>query len=254
MRYFCRLSYNGTDYCGWQHQPGQHTVQDTIEHAFNTFFRQSVQVTGCGRTDTGVHARDYILHFDLSFDFKPEYLKNLNAILPTDIVLHEVFPVRTDAHARFDAYSRSYVYYIEGRKNPFTLPFSFQYYHFEKLDPGGMQQAAAMLTEFKDFTSFCKTNSGVEKKHCIITESRWVFDAANQKAEFHITANRFLRGMVRLTVGMCLNVGAGKLSLDVVQNCLVHQKPLPTQWSVPAAGLFLENIKYNDDIVLNPGA
>lgn len=250
MRYFCRLSYDGTNYCGWQHQPGQASVQDTIEHALSTFFRVQTPVTGCGRTDTGVHARNYFIHFDLDTVFRQDFIKNLNAILPKDIVLHEVIAVKDDAHARYDAYSRSYVYYLESSKNPFSLPYSFQYYHFHLADRELMQQAAELLTHYSDFTSFCKTNSGVDKKLCTVTNSCWKFDDATGKATFHITANRFLRGMVRLIVGMCLNVGTGKLSLDTVTDCLESQVPLPVQWSVPAAGLFLDEIKYPDEIFL----
>lgn len=251
MRYFCRLSYDGTKFYGWQHQPDRPNVQDTIERAFKTFYRQAIAVTGCGRTDTGVHARNYFLHFDMDTVFNQDDLKGLNAILPKSIVFHEIFRVKDTAHARYDAYSRSYSYYFEGKKDPFTIPFSFQYYQLHQLDQNLMQQAAALLLEFSDFSSFCKTNSGVEQKTCTITESRWVFVEDNLSAQFHITANRFLRGMVRLIVGMCMNVGAGKLSLDTVRNCLKQKIPMPVQWSVPASGLFLEQIKYPDEIYLS---
>jgi tRNA pseudouridine38-40 synthase len=248
MRYFCRLSYDGTKFYGWQHQPDRPNVQDAIEKALYTFYRVKIPVTGCGRTDTGVHARDYYLHFDLNQDYLPDELKGLNALLPKSIVLHEIFQVANDAHSRYNAFSRSYVYYIEGTKNPFTLPYSFQYYQLHTLDFELMQKAAALLLNYDDFSSFCKTHSGVDQKTCKITEAFWVFDDIHKKAEFHITANRFLRGMVRLVVGMCLNVGAGKLSLKQVNEHLTKKEPMPTQWSVVANGLFLEKVLYPPEI------
>ena len=251
MRYFCRLSYDGSKFYGWQHQPDRPNVQDAIERSLKTFYRLPIAVTGCGRTDTGVHAKDYMLHFDLEEAFKPDDLRGLNAILPKSIVLHQIFQVPEDAHARYAAYSRSYTYYIESKKNPFTLAFSYQYYAFKLLDRKAMQEAASLLKNYSDFTSFCKTNSGVLQKTCTITESFWEFDEKNETAKFHITANRFLRGMVRLIVGMCMNVGAGKLSIETVKSCLEKNLPMPTQWSVPASGLFLEQVLYPEDVLKN---
>lgn len=251
MRYFCRLSYDGTKFYGWQHQPDRPNVQDTIERAFKTFYRQTIAVTGCGRTDTGVHARDYMLHFDMDLAYKSDDLKGLNAILPKSIVFHEIFEVPEKAHARYDAYSRSYVYYIEGNKDPFSIPYSFQYYQLHNMNHDLMQAAAEVLKDYTDFSSFCKTHSGTAQKNCTISESKWVFDEARNNAEFHITANRFLRGMVRLIVGMCMNVGAGKLSIAKVRECLEKLEPMPVQWSVPAAGLFLEKVRYPSEIIPN---
>ncbi len=244
MRYFCRLAFDGSKYKGWQHQKNAKTVQDTITEAISTYLRKPTEITGCGRTDTGVHASNYYIHFDSDQDLSIQDISHLNAILPSDIVIYEIIEVTKQSHARFDAYERTYHYYIESGKNPFNRPYCFSYYPFTNIDKGLLDESAGLLMEYEDFSTFCKTHSGAKTKMCKITKSEWHFDENGHKAYYTITANRFLRGMVRLIVGMCINVGLKKISLEEVKSSLKENRPLSSPWSVPPAGLFLTNIKY----------
>lgn len=248
-RYFIRLSYCGSAYNGWQSQPHPRTVtiQDTIESVLSTLLRQKITIVGCGRTDTGVHAKDYIAHFDIDIDIDREKLVyKSNKLLPKDIAIHEILTVRSDAHARFDAISRSYQYNLHTAKSPFE-PFSF-YYIYERPNLEKLNTAAGLLLNYTDFTSFCKLHSDVKTMHCKLTQSHWVQDG--DKFMYQVTSDRFLRGMIRLIVGMCLNVSRGKLNLDTVKHTLETQSKLPLEWSVPAEGLILTDIKYAPEIRL----
>lgn len=243
-RYFIRLSYNGSNYNGWQNQsPGKGiSIQSKIEEALSILCRKSTELTGCGRTDAGVHARDYFAHFDgpQSID-KSEWIMKLNKMLPKDIAIHDIMTVHPEAHARFDAISRSYEYHLHTQKSPF-LPYSF-YYTYGSLDHEILNSAAALLMEYKDFATFCKTHTDVKTTLCRITESRWE-QTDDHKWIYQITADRFLRGMVRLIVGMCLNVSRGKISIEQVRKSLKEGTRTGQDWSVPAEGLFLCRIAY----------
>lgn len=248
MRYFSELAYNGTNYFGWQKQPEQNTLQETLEHAFSTILRTPIEITGCGRTDTGVHASQYFIHFDFEGDFPKGFLNRINKFLPSDISIKNIFEVHSEAHARFDAFHRSYEYHLSFFKNPFQINTSYHFPFAHQLDFEKMNRAASILLEFEEFFPFCKTNSDVKTMKCEMKRAEWILDEKNQKAVFHISANRFLRGMVRLIVGMCLNVGLGKIDLEEVRNALKNQTRLSKSLSVPPQGLFLTEIKYPFDL------
>lgn len=244
MRYFLTLSYRGTRYAGWQIQPGDPSVQETLETALSTIFRQPIGLTGCGRTDAGVHARYYVAHADLPEPLPLSLLYSLNSLLPDDIAVYSVVQVPATAHARFDALERSYVYTIALRKDPFATETAWLFPKGERLDLGRMQEAAGLLLRYQAFFPFCKTHSGVEHYACSLTASRWVSVPEEQRLEFHISANRFLRGMVRLVVGACVQVGQGKLEVEDIRNALDAQAMLKKSWSVPPQGLALTGVKY----------
>ena len=242
-RYFIRLSYNGTAYNGWQSQPhkGTKTVQTTLDDAISTLLRSQVNLVGCGRTDTGVHAMDYFAHFDIEKKIKVDELTyKVNKLLPGDIAVQKFILVSDQAHTRFDAISRSYQYHLHTQKSPFNTN-SF-YYKYDTPDIEILNQAAKILFDYSDFATFCKLKSDVLTTECSILESYWVKDG--DKYTYYIKADRFLRGMIRLVVGMCLNVSRGKLKLDEVKKALESKTRTGHDWSVPPEGLFLYDIRY----------
>jgi len=244
MRYFLHLSYNGTRFSGWQIQPNAPSVQEAIEGALSILFNQYIHVIGCGRTDAGVHARDYYAHFDVD---KPlDHLAyKMNRILSQDINIKSADIVDDELHARFDAQSRSYVYRITGEKDPFRYEWVTVLAKFDKLDREKMQQAAQLLLNYDDFFPFCKTGGDNKTTICHLTRSEWVFLPEKREMAFHISADRFLRGMVRLIVGMCLNVGLGKITIDQVQLALDNKTRVDKSLSAPANGLALNKITYS---------
>jgi tRNA pseudouridine38-40 synthase len=243
MRFRLVCSYLGTHFSGWQKQPGDKTVQQAVEEAISTILREPVEVTGCGRTDAGVHAKNYVAHFDANLDSLPSTaLYQVNAILPFDIAIHSIEPTQGDFHARFDAKERTYRYYLHFEKDPFVQAQSFYFpfkrdINFELLDA-----AAQLLKEYEQFKPFCKTGSDVDHYIVYLKEAKW--EMQDNRAVFTIRANRFLRGMVRLVVGTTLNVAMGKISLLELKQCMDTQSQIPKAWSVPAEGLFLEQIQY----------
>jgi tRNA pseudouridine38-40 synthase len=243
MRWKIHLSYLGTAYCGWQRQPGDPSVQQTLEEAFSLILRQHVEIVGCGRTDTGVHARNYVAHADIQ-DIEPtdKVLYQLNAVLPHDIALQSIEETGANFHARFDAVERHYQYFLHFYKDPFARNQSHYFQHHTDINQVAMQEAASMLLMYQHFQPFCKTGSDADHFKCNLTESRWTFDMDH--AVYSIKANRFLRGMVRLVVGACLNVGLGKITVDQLNESMDLQTLIPHAWSVPAEGLFLENVTY----------
>ncbi|MCU0348784.1 MAG: tRNA pseudouridine(38-40) synthase TruA [Saprospiraceae bacterium] len=249
MRYFSELAYRGTNFNGWQRQPNAPSVQQAIEEAMATILGSPIEVVGCGRTDTGVHASQYFLHFDLEGGFPKEFLRRLNKLLPPDIAIRSIFEVAPDAHARFGAVRRSYEYHIVLDKNPFGADTTWHFPFFDKLDLEKTQAAAALLLGYGEFQPFCKSNTDVHTMECTLFRSEWVHDKAGRRLVFHISANRFLRGMVRLIVGMCLNVGLDKVGLDEVRHALDQQVLLKKSWSVPPAGLFLTEVAYEGQLV-----
>ena len=242
MRYFLELAYNGTRLCGWQRQPNAPSVQERIEDAFTLILRQPIELMGCGRTDTGVHARYYVAHFDFEGDFPKSFLQRANKMVGQDIALMKLSVVPDQAHVRFDAYSRSYEYHISFVKNPFTTETAWFFSLPTSLDTHAMQKAAEILRGYEDFTPFCKTNSDAKTMKCQLSRAEWVFEG--DQAVFYISANRFLRGMVRLIVGACVNVGLGQMSLDDLKKAMDEQSPLIKSYSVPPTGLFLTEVKY----------
>lgn len=244
MRYFSELAYKGTNYHGWQRQPNAPSVQQAIEEAMAIILGRPLEVVGCGRTDAGVHASQYFLHFDLDAELPPEFLRRLNKLLPDDIAFRSVYEVKPEAHARFDAVSRSYEYRIVFDKSPFEEDMAWHFPFVDKLNYGLMQTAAALLLRYSEFQPFCKSNTDVQTMACSLHHADWDFDDAGRRLVFRISANRFLRGMVRLIVGMSINVGLGKLELEAVKEALDRQVLLGRSWSVPPDGLFLTQVKY----------
>ena len=242
MRYFLELAYNGTRFCGWQRQPNAPSVQERIESVFSLILRQPTELLGCGRTDTGVHASYYVAHFDFDKIFPDNFLDRVNKMLGNDIVLKTLKPVAPDAHARFDATLRSYEYHITAVKNPFAAETEWHFMMYNKLDFDKIQEAAKLLREYDNFAPFCKTHSDAKTMQCQIYRSEWVF--TENKAVFYISANRFLRGMVRLIVGACINIGLGQMTLGDLKQALDEQTPLKKSSSVPPTGLFLTEVKY----------
>jgi tRNA pseudouridine38-40 synthase len=244
MRYFLKLSYLGKNYNGWQIQPNAPSVQAEIEQALSKILRTPIEIIGCGRTDTGVHASEYYAHFDIENDLPTYFLSSLNKLLPNDIAIHRVIAVTDDAHTRFDATRRSYQYHLTGEKNPFQTDIATPIFNFDVLDKEAMQAAAAVLLEYKEFMPFCKSNHDAKTLRCDIYRSEWEWDLENKKAIYHISANRFLRGMVRLIVGMCLKIGEGKMTLEELRDALDKQILLKRATSAKPQGLFLTEVKY----------
>jgi tRNA pseudouridine38-40 synthase len=244
MRYFITLSYCGARFNGWQIQPDAPSVQETLEQACSTILRQPISITGCGRTDTGVHARYYVAHFDAEGELPERFLTGLNSILSDDIAVYGIRAMHPEAHARFDAYERSYVYHISLRKNPFATETAWYSPLNKYLQVDKMQEVADLLPLYNEFFPFCKTHSGVDSYACELKTARWELLEAEHLLLFHITANRFLRGMVRLIVGACVQVSAGQIQLQEVQSALDEQKSLKKSLSVPPQGLFLTEVRY----------
>ena len=244
MRYFITLSYDGTRYHGWQIQPNGDSIQQRLQEALSTLLRQPVEVVGAGRTDTGVHARKMVAHFDFS-PFKGELegvlAYKLNKLLPQDIAVQEVRQVPDDMHARFSATSRTYHYFIHTYKDPFLRDYSWQIPF--KLDFEKMNEAAQVLLEYKDFTSFSKVNTDTKTNLCDIKEAYWE-EVATGQWRFTITANRFLRNMVRAIVGTLVEVGRGRISIEEVRQIIETKDRCSAGESVPGKGLFLVDIKY----------
>lgn len=245
-RIACTLSYDGTGYYGWQSQKNsENTIQGTIERCLSTIHNLSIEVVGCGRTDSGVHASNYVLHCDIPDRFSTEEIQyKLNKMLDDRIVFHDIKAVSDDYHARFDAISRSYTYRIKKTKSPFDNRFAWEYPYSEVLDIDVLNEAAAVLLDYEDFNTFCKTRTDVRTTLCNVRDSRWLWNGDNQSLEYHVTANRFLRGMIRLIVGACLNVNRGQLTMAQLQKSLKDKSRLPVDWSVPAHGLMLHGIEY----------
>jgi len=243
-RYALELAYNGTDYAGWQRQPNALTVEESVDTALSTILGESLKIVGCGRTDAGVHASYYVAHFDFTGDFPPAFLRRFNRFVADDVALLGLQRVPADFHARFHATSRSYTYRISLRKDPFRQDTVASLPQMAGIDRDAMQEAAGLLLDFTEFAPFCKTKSDAFTMKCDLSVAHWIF--TDEEWTFHITANRFLRGMVRLIVGMCLLVGEGKMSLGEVRRALKNQVRLPKPWSAPATGLYLSEIEYSN--------
>ncbi len=243
MRYFIELCYNGTNYCGWQRQNDTPTVQGHIERALSTLLKSPTQITGAGRTDTGVHASFYVAHFDTINEIPDcDFLRyKLNIILAQDIAISKIYRVDESAHARFDAKQREYTYFIERHKNPFTRNSSWQYY--VDLDMEAMNRAAQRLLLHSDFTSFAKLNSNNKTNICKIDHAEWQLGPKGEMI-FTIRADRFLRNMVRAIVGTLVDVGRGKYSVEEFDQIIAAQDLSRCSAGAPAQGLFLSDIRY----------
>ncbi len=246
-RYFVQLSYKGTNYHGWQIQPNALTVQEVLTKAFSTILKEELEITGAGRTDSGVHSSFFVAHFDSSKKGLDKDLKlvfKLNSFLPKDIALFRIVKVNNEAHARFDATDRTYRYYIHQRKDVFIN--STSWYLPVDLDVELMNKAARVLLNYDDFTSFCKLNTDVKTNICKVTEARWSKD--DYRLIFTIKADRFLRNMVRAIVGTLVDVGKENLTLEEFKQVIENKNRDDAGVSVPAHGLFLEDIKYPQSV------
>jgi len=257
QRYFIKMAFNGANYHGWQIQENADTVQAEVENALSVLLAANIEVTGAGRTDTGVHAREFFAHFEVETVFEKDFIDDLvyrmNSIVPSDISIIDIFPVRSDVHARFSALSRTYRYYICRAKDPFNNNFAWRIYGDMNVD--AMNEAANTLFDYIDFTSFSKLHSDVKTNNCKIMQARWTEESlptgeAGGFLVFTITADRFLRNMVRAITGTLVDVGKGKISIQVFRNIIEAKNRGDAGYSVPAKGLFLEKIEYPKDIFL----
>ena len=241
MRYFLHISYDGTRYNGWQLQPNARGVQQVLNESLQTIFQTEINTVGSGRTDTGVHAAEQYVHLDLPLEINPEEtVSRINKILPKDISLNAICPVGPEAHARFDAISRTYEYRISLKKNPFLADFA--YYLSRKPDVEKMNEAAQYLLGYEDFTAFSKVKGDTKHYNCHIYEAHWREET--DALVFTIRANRFLRGMVRLVVGTLLSVGKGKIPVSQFQQIIKSQDRSKASGAAPPEGLFLTKVEY----------
>ena len=248
MRYFITFAYNGTDFHGSQTQPNAVTVQETMEQAFATILRIPMALTFAGRTDAGVHAEQMVAHFDFAEPLPDNFAGRLNNLLPTSIAVNDIRRVRDDAHARFDAIARTYHYRITTRKEPFTYQTRTRIGGL--LDFSAMNHAAELLLGRQDFASFCRVHTDVKTTFCDVKEARWVVEN-EYEAYFVITADRFLRNMVRAVVGTLFDIGRGKMTEKELAAIIAAKNRCRAGHSAPAEGLSLVNIEYPENIYLD---
>ena len=247
-RFFIYFSYKGTAYHGWQFQPNGISVQEVLTQALCTILRTTLEITGAGRTDTGVHAKLMVAHFDMETDLPAnlDLVSKLNSFLPNDIAVFKIIEVKTDAHARFDAISRRYEYHVVTRKNVFKNELAARgnlNLNFET-----MNIAAKTLLEYQDFTSFSKLHTDVKTNNCVISHAEWT--QQDEEWIFSIQADRFLRNMVRAIVGTLFEVGRNKMSVEEFRAVIEAKNRCKAGVSVPAHGLYLVDIQYPENLFL----
>ena len=250
-RYFIKLAYDGTRYHGWQMQRNARTLQQVLDDACSLILREPVKLTGCGRTDAGVHAREFFAHFEieprLSFDERQNLVYKLNSFLDSDIAVYDMFPVKPKVHARFSALARTYHYIITRYKNPFSVNHSYCLY--SNLDVDMMNKGASFLLDVNDFTSFSKVNTDTKTNICRVTYANW--EQNMNELVFRIRADRFLRNMVRAIVGTLLELGTGKITFDEFRQVVASKNRSDAGESVPAAGLFLFSVDYPPGLIMD---
>ncbi len=242
-KYFVEIAYFGRAYHGWQVQPNEVTVQSTLDEKLSTIFNQSITTVGCGRTDAGVHAKQFFAHFETEAAVPDKFLYRINKMLPMSIELKRIYEVEDWMHARYRANYRAYEYYIHFNKDAFLSEHSY-FYPWLPLDIPAMQKAFKMMQDFKDFRAFCKTGGNQNHYLCDIYETKLELDELTGKLKFRIAANRFLRGMVRRIVGCLLSVGKGKITLEEFELILREKKKFKLNISVPPQGLYLVEVRY----------
>ncbi|WP_428328496.1 tRNA pseudouridine(38-40) synthase TruA [Mucilaginibacter sp.] len=248
QRYFIELAYDGTNYHGWQIQQNAVSVQEILNKSLATILRQPIETTGCGRTDTGVHSKEFFAHFDVATETDMPWstekaagiVRGINAILPKDIGIKNIFAVAAEAHARFDATLRSYEYHIHFSKDPFKNGYSWELRDYPDIKL--MNKAAAIITEYTDFSCFSKSNTQVKTNNCKIAKAEWV--VKDDGIVFHISADRFLRNMVRAIVGTLILVGKKEIEPEAVRAIIESKNRSNAGMSVPACGLYLTAVKY----------
>lgn len=247
MRYFIEIAYNGKNYFGWQRQPKQMSVQQVIEESLSTLLREDIKITGAGRTDTGVHAKQLFAHFDFeAINDTKALVFRINSFLPKDISVVNIFQVKDNAHARFDAVAREYEYVISLRKDPFSQDFAYQLNKIPDVDL--MNKTSELLFNHIDFQCFSRSKTDVKTYNCVISKARW--ELIDNKLTFTISADRFLRNMVRAIVGTLLDVGFGKTTAEDFQAILNSKNRSKAGASAPAHGLYLTKVKYPEEIFL----
>lgn len=245
-RFFITFSYDGTRYHGWQIQPNGNSVQAELQNALAILLRQPVEVVAAGRTDAGVHAAKMVAHFDIDVPFQTLQLAyQLNRLLPRDIAVGHIRAVSDEMHARFSAIARTYHYFIHTRKDPFVEQYSCMLGY--QLDFQLMNEAGRILTSYNDFGAFCKTHTDVKTTICKVTEARWD-QLDNHRYKFTITANRFLRNMVRAVVGTMIDVGRGRISMDEFRGVIESRNRSRAGESMPAKALFLAEVTYPENV------
>lgn len=250
MRYFIELAYKGTNYHGWQYQPGADSVQETLNKALSLLLKTDIDIVGAGRTDSGVHAKQMFAHFDFESEVDvPQLVHKLNSFLPKDIAVFNILKVSDEAHARFDATKRTYEYHIHTMKDVFENDGSYQFQFPLNIDK--MNEACQILFKHNDFECFSKVNTDVNTFNCVIFEANWTRgnpEASGKqngnKLIFTIAADRFLRNMVRAIIGTMINIGTGKISLADFEKIIDSKDRSQAGFSVPAHGLYLTKIEY----------
>lgn len=249
MRYFLEIAYNGKNYCGWQKQPDENTVQQEIDHFLSTILQQEINTMGAGRTDTGVHARQLYIHFDVSEAIDTtNFLYRANSFLPPDIHVLNIYKVADDAHTRFNATAREYEYYVSFVKDPFSIDAAYQLKNCPDIKL--MNEAASSLLKYSDFQCFSKVKTGVKTFNCVVTKAEWIVE--DQKLIFTISADRFLRNMVRAIVGTLLDVGSGKITIEDFHEIIASKNRGNAGTSAPAHGLYLTKVIYPESVSLIP--
>ena len=247
MRYFIRFSYFGKNYHGWQRQPNAITVQEVLEDCLSKLLGEAIEVVGAGRTDTGVHAKEMFAHFDMDSTLILEkLLRRMNAFLPEDIAIQDISSVVSDAHARFSALERTYKYWVVQKKDPFHSDLA--HCVLQKLDISAMNEAASILLNHSDFECFSKSNSDVKTFICDLRKAAWTIEV--DKLVFTITADRFLRNMVRAVVGTLLEIGLGKRKPSEMEDILKSKNRAEAGVSVPAKGLYLTQVRYPENLFI----
>lgn len=247
QRYFIEIAYNGTAYHGWQLQNNAVSVQEHINKVLSTLCRQEIESLGCGRTDTGVHAKQLFAHIDLPLEIDAtdsQFLHRANSLLPHDIVIKRFIKVKTDAHARFDAILRSYEYHIHFLKDPFLHNLSWEMRNKPNVDL--MNEAAKILFEYEDFSCFSKSNTQTFTNNCKIKRAEWI--ETNNGMVFHISADRFLRNMVRAIVGTLIKIGRNEMDVEEIRKVIESKNRSMAGESVPACGLYLTEVIYPYDL------
>jgi len=248
MRYFLEIAYDGTRFHGWQVQPNALSVQEVLDDSLSKILRETIVTTGSGRTDTGVHASQQFVHFDCSQQLDPQQVVyRLNRILPDDISAYNLYLAPDEAHARYDAFARTYHYHITLRKDPFKRYYAW--YHSKPLHVASMNEAAAILLKYEDFTTFSKVKGDTKHYRCNMYEAVW--EQQGDALKFTIRANRFLRGMVRLIVGALVDVGRGKLTIAQFEQMIASQDRGQASGAAPSEGLYLARVEYPEHLLQN---
>ena len=246
MRYFIDISYFGKNYHGWQTQENAITIQEIIDKSLSTILKKDIKSLGSGRTDTGVHAMSQVAHFDFNGNIIEDFLYRINSLLPRDISINSINGVKENVSARFDAISREYIYKIHTKKSPFLNDYS--YYYKRDIDIELMNKACDIIKKFKDFQTFSKVKTDVNNYNCTISYA--AIEKENNSYFFKVTSNRFLRGMVRAIVGTLFEINENKIEIDLLEDIIIKKERKLAGPSVPAHGLYLNKVSYEEDIYL----